>query len=162
MSENTQSKLTKAAVVLLILSSAFTMLLVTLVFLHATNILQGIFTVLTVTVFSVGSFLLSEVPLSLRIIIPLLFICLAVTDLICSLYILKNSKVFRYIAIIRSLLSGLLGIWLTFDRLMSIGQPTAQGQYAILEGPIYFVYYGTILFLLLISRKDLIPTILSR
>jgi hypothetical protein len=83
----------------------------------------------------------------------LFFIIVAFIDLLCSYFVYKGNKIFRWIAAIRSSLTALVGaiyVFLAFTGgrigYMSFIEATAEGFF-------YFIYYGVIFILLVLSRK---------
>jgi hypothetical protein len=83
----------------------------------------------------------------------LFFIMVALIDFFCSYFVYRGNKIFRWIAAIRSSLTALVGatyVFLAFagGRIgyMSFIEATAEGFF-------YFIYYGVIFILLVLSRK---------
>jgi len=151
MAKNIQLKIVS---ILLFISGLLTLLLVSSSLLKWNNLAEFLLSLLglDITGFVIVSYYFTELGL-IRIIFPLFFIGLAIIDLLCAFYVHKGNRIFRTIAVIRSLLASLSGIGLIYLAFNS--------ELSIVEGLFYLIYYGVIFILLLLSRKasaSVIPT----
>lgn len=73
---------------------------------------------------------------------------IAVIDFFCAFYIRRGSKIFQRIASYRSLLTCLFGFFLFILGLLIFLPLDLMGRSLIFEGIIYFLFYGTIFYLL--------------
>ncbi len=71
----------------------------------------------------------------------------ALIDFVCAYYIYKGKRIFRWIAFIRSLYTSVNGLLIIIF------------YFYILTGYIFYIYYGAIVTLLVLSRKASIPNI---
>ncbi|MCK4233183.1 hypothetical protein KAX75_02055 [candidate division WOR-3 bacterium] len=149
MKKNIHRKLLKAASILFFISGIFLLFLVISTLSHCTSLLYSLCEPgLNATIGLLEMFYLYEAALKYRIVIPLFFAGFALIDLLCSVYVLKGNKIFRWTAYVRSLFASFIGIYLIFDAFTNI-------SISIIEGIVYLIYYGIIFILLIFSRKPL-------
>ncbi|TES90666.1 MAG: hypothetical protein E3J87_09555 [Candidatus Cloacimonadota bacterium] len=152
MRRTIQRKFLKTASILLFISGISILFLVIITFLHCKNLLQYLdnleFIIITGPL---EMFYLYEAALKYRIVFPLIFAGFGLIDFVCSIYVFKGNNVFRWIAYVRSFVTSLIGATLILWAFVDF-------NISIMEGIVYFIYYGLIFILLILSRKDLAST----
>jgi len=78
---------------------------------------------------------------------------LTATDFICAYYIDKNNKTAERVAAYRSLITCLLGVFPILTGLLVFKPLNVTSKTTIIEGAFYFLFYGTLYSLLMISER---------
>jgi hypothetical protein len=78
---------------------------------------------------------------------------LTATDFLCAHYIDEKNKVANRIASYRSLVTCLLGIFSILVGLFFFRPLHFDTKKIVLEGSFYFIFYGTLLYLLMLSER---------
>jgi len=86
-------------------------------------------------------------------ILLIVFIVLAVFDFLCSYYIPKRNKKFKKVAFYRSLITCLFGIFLVILGIYVLVPHDLESTLVTVEGGFYFIFYGAILYLLMLSER---------
>jgi len=81
---------------------------------------------------------------------------LTATDFLCAHYIDEKNKVSNRIASYRSLVTCLLGIFSTLVGFFFFRPLNVDAKKIIIEGVFYFLFYGTLLLLLMLSERKTI------
>lgn len=151
MFRDTKSKLLKAVSVLLLVSGLFILFLVIAVFFNW-EILEFFLPWFEATGTFISSYAFPGIGW-IGWIFTLFFIIIAFIDLLCSNYIYRGNKIFWWVATIRSLFTTLTGVGMVFLSLRGSRIDYMSFIEAIVEGLIYFIYYGAIFILLILSRE---------
>lgn len=78
---------------------------------------------------------------------------LTATDFLCAHYLDEENKVANRVASYRSLTTCLLGIFSILVGLFFFKPLNVNAQKIVIEGVFYFLFYGTLLFLLMLSER---------
>jgi len=78
---------------------------------------------------------------------------LAVTDFLCAYYIDKKPNITSRIASYRSLITCLFGVFPFFVGLFVFRPIHLQSKLTTIEGVFYFLFYGTLFYLLMLSER---------
>ncbi len=82
-----------------------------------------------------------------------LFFGLSVLDFLCAFYIHRGSKKFKKVGFYRSLITYIASILLIIVGLFNIIEIDYYSKYIIVEGIICLVFYGSILYLLILNKR---------
>ncbi len=78
---------------------------------------------------------------------------LTATDFLCAYYIDRNNKTAERIAAYRSLITCLLGVFPILTGFLVFKPLNITSKTIIIEGAFYFLFYGTLYSILMISEK---------
>ncbi|MBN1695427.1 hypothetical protein JW879_08510 [candidate division WOR-3 bacterium] len=142
----------KSIKVLLCLSGIVTLLIFIYIFIGTRTGFNGIIP-LAVVMF----FLSDSAPPSLHflyfIVLFMFTPVLTATDFLCAHYMDESNKVANRIASYRSLVTCLLGIFSILVGLFFFRPLHFDTKKIVIEGLFYFVFYGTLLYLLMLSER---------